>query len=379
MKVLVKSPLNPYSGYGQDGIDMVRALLKAGLDVYLDPTFVSGPLPNSVAVLLTRRLEAPFDLLIHHTDPAQLGISPQVRRAAKVAVAHTMWEYTTLDNLKGRSTLRKRLADYDTVLGYDTVTTAALERYITPAKTGLGVLQGGFWPQDWHFVPRDWHSGRWGFCMVGALHERKDPFVAIQAHKELKEEYPQEYDGAELHLKTNQLGLHPAMEHWVPKLRVHYDTWSDDVLHEFYASQHVLLAPSRGEGKNMPALEMQSTGGAVIATNWGGHTQWLSSSYAYPLDYTLAPVSPSTPDCLNARASKEHLKALMLHTYRNRDEVKVKAEKASTLIGQMCSWEAVVDRLFLRLKDLAPTGDRLLDHARRRRELTKGHPGLANV
>lgn len=379
MKVLLKSALNPYSGYGQDGVDLARALLKAGLDVYVDPTFVSGPLPSSVAVLLTRRLEAPFDLLIHHVDPGQLGLSPQARRAAKVTVAHTMWEYTSLDNLKGRGTLRKRLTDYDVVLGYDSVTTGAFERYINPTKTGLGVLQGGFWPDDWPFVSRDWDSGRFGFCMVGALHERKDPFVAIQAHKELKEEYPEEYDGAELHLKTTQLGLHPAMEHWVPKLRVHYDTWPDDVLHEFYASQHVLLAPSRGEGKNMPALEMQATGGAVIATNWGGHTQWLSPAYAYPLDYTLKPVSAKTPNCLNARASKEHLKALMLHTYRNRDEVRAKAEKASKLIGQMCSWQTVIDRMFLRLNDLAPGGDRLLDRARRQGELAKGHPGLANV
>ena len=84
MRILCKLPLNPFSGYGTDGIGIVRALLGAGCDVYLDPTFVSPPLPPDVAELLTKRLEAPFDLLIHHVDPAQMGLSPEARRAAKV-------------------------------------------------------------------------------------------------------------------------------------------------------------------------------------------------------------------------------------------------------------------------------------------------------
>jgi glycosyltransferase involved in cell wall biosynthesis len=375
MKILAKVPLNPYSGYGQDGIGIIRALMRAGLDVYVDPSFVSPPLPPDVAQLLTRRLEAPFDLLLHHVDPAQLELSPEARRAATTAVAWTMWEYSTVDNLKGRTTLRRRLRDYDLVLGYDGVTAGALQPHLGRAVGG--VLQGGFWPEDWEPVRRDWNSTRWGFCMVGQLHQRKDPFVAIQAFKELKDEYPDEFEPAELHLKTNTPGLHMAMEQWVPKLRVHYATWPVEVLRDFYAAQHVLLAPSRGEGKNMPALEFMATGGTVIATNWGGHTQWLSSAYAYPLDYELLPESPSTPHCMSARASKDHLKALMLHTLRNRDEVARKAAHAADVIPLLCHWDAVVDRLFIKLGELVPRhGHQLLHSYRRAREEAAGKVAL---
>ena len=368
MKILIKAPFNPYSGYGNDGIGITRALCNAGLDVYLDPSHVSPPLPADVADLLTKRLEAPFDLLIHHVDPAQLGISPEARRAAHTTVGWTMWEYSSLDNLKGRSTLRKRLRTFDMLLGYDTVTSEAFAPYLGPNTAG-GTLQGGFWPEDWQPVARDWHGPRFGFCMVGQLHQRKDPFVAIQAFRDLKEEYPEEFEPAELHLKTNVPGLHKAMEQWVPKLRVHYSTWPSDVLKDFYAAQHVLLAPSRGEGKNVPALEFMSTGGAVIATNWGGHTQWLSSSYAYPLDYILAAEAPTTPECCSARASKDHLKALMLHTFRNRAEVARKADLAAQIIPSMCNWNAVIDRLFLKLNELVPIrGAHLLHAYRRNRE-----------
>ncbi len=357
MKVLVKSAVNPYSGYGNDGIGLVQALVNLGLDVYLDPLFVAPPLPRAVAALLTKRLEAPFDLLIHHADPAQLGLSPEARRAAKLTVGWTMWEYESLDNLHGRSKLRKALRGYDLVLGYDTVTSTALAPYLS-RRSARGTLQGGYWPADWPAVAREWHSERFGFCMVGQLHQRKDPFVAIQAFKELKGEHPQEFDGAELHLKTNQPGLHMAMEQWVPKLRVHYSVWAADVLREFYASQHCLLAPSRGEGKNMPALEFLSTGGPVIATNWGGHTQWLSPAVGYPLNYTLKAIDGAHPTCRNARADKDHLKELMLHVYRNRDEARRKGEAAAALIPAMCSWDAVVRRLFDTVGEL-PGGDLL--------------------
>ena len=367
LKLLVKTPLSPYSGYGGDGIGIVRALLAAGLDVYLDPTCVAPPLPPDVAALLTKRLTAPFDLILHHADPGQLRLSPEARRATKTTIAWTMWEYTTLDGLKGRSRLRTNLKNYDAVFGYDPVTVAALTPYTGAAK--LGVLQGGFWPQEWPVVQRDWHSTRFGFCMVGALHQRKDPFVAIQAFKELKDEHPQEFEPAELHLKTNVPGLHMAMQEWVPKLRVHYDVWSQEVLREFYAHQHVLLAPSRGEGKNLPALEFLATGGTVIATNWGGHTQWLSNAYAYPLRFELMAEAPATPDCRSARADKDHLKELMLQVFRNRAEAARKGACAAELIPAMCNWDAVIGRLFTRIADLVPgRGEHILHGYRMARE-----------
>lgn len=374
IRVLVKAPLNPYSGYGTDGLGIVRSLIYAGCDVYLDPTHVSPPLPGEVAELLTKRLEAPFDLLIHHVDPGQLGITPEALRSSDITVGWTMWEYSTLDNLKQRRGLKKKLSSYDVVFGYDTVSATALRPYLKADQSE--VLQGGFWPEDWPYLERDWHSPRFGFCMVGQLHQRKDPFVAIQAFQELKDEHPEEFEPAELHLKSNTPGLHSKLSEMIPKLRIHYATWPEEVLRQFYAAQHVLLAPSRGEGKNLPALEFMSTGGTVIATNWGGHSQWLSTSYAYPLHFTLAPVDPATPDCLNARASKEHLKTLMLQAFRSRDEAKRKGSTAAKVIPGMCSWDAVIDRLFDKLARSVPgRGEQLLHRFRKTAEVARAAYG----
>lgn len=352
LKVLVKGPFSLYSGYGNDGIGLTRALMRSGADVYLQPTHVDAPLPEDVLSLLGKRLEAPFDLMIHHVDPMQFGIRPEERRASKITIGWTMWEYSSFANLKGRSYLAKAIKNYDLILGYDQVTVDCFKPYTGKTNSPkLSVLQGGFLPENWPKVERDWFSNRFGFAMCGVLSERKDPFVTIMAFKELKEEYPEEFEPAELHLKTTAPGLHSAMEQWVPKLRVHYDSWPEDVLKQFYSMQHVLCAPSRGEGKNMPALEFQSMGGAVIATNWGGHTGWLSSEYAYPLDYKLMPLDDN-PKVMNARADKDHMKQLMLHTFRNRAEVKRKADLAAQIIPEMMSWDSVVKKLYDKIAQL---------------------------
>jgi glycosyltransferase involved in cell wall biosynthesis len=360
LKVLLVMPYSSFSGYGNDSIGITRALMRMGADVYLQPSHMSPPLPKDIAMLMTKRLDGPFDLTINHWSPGELGIDSTIRQASEVTVAWSMWEYSSLDNLKGRSTLKKRMKSFDAFLGYDAVTLDGFQPYLSK-DTASGVLQGGYWPEDWKVEERDWFSDRFGFCMVGQLHDRKDPFVAIQAFQELKTEFPKDFEGAELHLKTNISGLHPAMEQWCPKLRVHEAVWPVEILRKFYSMQHVLLAPSRGEGKNMPALEFQSTGGAVIATNWGGMATWLSSSYAYPLNYSLVPVQPNLPNCKQARADKDHLKELLMHTYQNRFEVKEKARQASQVIPSMCDWDSVVSRLFLKISNILPEkGGRLL-------------------
>jgi glycosyltransferase involved in cell wall biosynthesis len=359
VKVLLNVPLSPFSGYGNDGIGLARAFVNWGADVYLQPSVVQSPLPEDIAMLLTKKLEAPFDLFINHHDPAALKSSREQKDASSVTVAWTMWEYSNFGNLPGRSKLRADMKYFDALVGYDDVSTACLRDY---ARKGQAVLtvQGGYVPEEWpESTERDWFGDRFGFCMVGQLHMRKDPFVAIQAFNELKQDPNIEFEGAELHLKTNLPGLHSAMEQVIPKLRIHYAVWQNDLLYKFYEAQHVLLAPSRGEGKNMPALEMQSTGGTVIATNWGGHTQWLNPAYNYPLDYVLAPVDQEHPKTLNARASVEHLKTLMLQAYQNRAEAKRKGELAAQMIPKLASWDSVVERLLLQLKDSVENGDKL--------------------
>lgn len=358
-KVLLKVPMSTYSGYGNDGIGIAQAFMRRGADVYLQPTHVDAPLPPDVAELLTKELKAPFDLFINHVDPMALNCSDEVQRAADVTVGWTMWEYSNLLNVKKKSlkTMKKRLQNFDMLAGYSDVDLGSFRPYYDGP---IVVRQGGFDPMEWPELQRDWDCDEFYFFMIGVLSQRKDPFRAVRAFAELRNEHEDFAKHARLSLKTTAPGLHSKMEDAYPGLRIFYDIWPTELVKQFYSVQHVLLAPSRGEGKNMPALEFMSTGGTVIATDWAGHKQWLSTQYAYPLKYDLEPVDELHKETLNARADVEHLKELMLHAFRNRDEVREKGRLAAQVIPPMCSWDTVVGRLLEDIKEQVPgKGERL--------------------
>jgi len=372
MKVLLRTPMSRYSGYGNDGIGLAQALMRAGADVYLQATSVDAPLPQDVANLLTKELAAPFDLYINHVDPANLQCPDEVVPHAAVKVAWTMWEYSNLLNLakKSRKDLRKRLKNFDAFIGYSDVDPDCFRPYFDGP---LFVLQGGFDPAEWpHMFDREWDTKEFHFAQIGVLSERKDPFRTIEAFRLARTMDAEFWRWARLSLKTTAPGLHHKIEDLYrdidpetgdefSSLRIFYDIWPTEVVRQFYKVQHCLLAPSRGEGKNVPALEFMSTGGTVIATNWAGHTQWLDPAYSYPLAYTLEPVSSDFPETFNARASIEDLARLMIHVFQHRNEAHEKGELAARIIPQAHSWDAVVAKLFLKLKDNLPAaqGERL--------------------
>ncbi len=355
LKVLIRTALNEYSGYGKDGCGMARALMRRGCDVYIEPTYVSPPLTEDIAHLLTKHLQAPFDLLIQHSDPDGLGVTPAARQCSDILVAWSMWEFDKPKPLSNRpSTFAHRLNPFDLALMYDQVGLDAWRPY-GPRRQAWGVLQGGYESSEWEYYPdRDWFGDRFMFIMHGQLHARKAPYVTIQAFNELKHEH-KEFESARLGLHTTIGDPLVVFANLIPGMKVWHEMWEKDVLEDFYRAAHVLVAPSRGEGKNLPALEMMTTGGGVAATNWGGHQQWLNPEYAYPLDYELTPTDAQCPDgAHDAKVSVQTMKEFMWHAFTHRDEVKQKAELAANVIPKMCDWSVVIESFFNRVRDLVP-------------------------
>jgi glycosyltransferase involved in cell wall biosynthesis len=357
IKVLIKSPYSIYSGYGQDGWGLARALVRWGADVYLQPTWLDVPVPPDLAPLLLKTLQAPFDLTINHWSPDQLGLRVEARRCTRLAVAWTMWEFGSLKPVcKGRSTLRERLKWYDLVLGYDPVSLASLEPYI-PAHVARGILLGGFDAGNWRPVERDWHGEQFGFAMHGALNNRKAPYTVLQAHLELREDDRAYRDQARLTFHTTTPPLFPELEGLLnadgdKRVRIHMDTWTDDYLKAFYAAQHCLVYPSQGEGKNVPCLEFMSTGGTVIHTRRGGPEMWLSGDVGWEVPYTLSPLIAKVPDgAAGAKVSVADLKAVMFEVFTHRDEARRRGRRAAELIPSMLDWSVVVEDLFRRICD----------------------------
>lgn len=366
MKVLIQAPLSPYFGYGNDGIGMTEAFQAIGADVYLEPAEVQSPLPVGVLEALSKDPKGPFDLSIIHLSPGALISNPGRKKAAKVLIGWTMWEWTTFEGHEAEHRLRDDLKHLDALVVYDEISKMAFEEhYDGPIIT----LQGGFDPSQWPPVERDFQEEVFRFIQIGVLTERKAPFDSVQAFKIARDKDEDFRKNARLSMKTTVPGLHSKMqdlfmetdEHGnkYPTLRIFYDTWPVETVKKFYESGHVLLAPSRGEGKNLPALEFLSTGAPVIASYWGGHKAWLSDEYAYGIDTHAVVADPEFRTAKWGQVDVEQMAELMLHTFHNRAEVERKGQIAAEVIPKMKSWETTFRQLIRTLSREVPEANGL--------------------
>lgn len=336
--VLLKVPMAANTGYGNDGFALARAFHQAGLDVRLFPTAVVPPVPMGVAQLLVKPLDVEFDYLIHHVDPKAMGLTDGEKKIAGKKIAWSMWEFTNLAP-EIAETFTKQLDGYDLLLAYDEISAQAFRPHAEEAGVEMRILQGGYWSEDWEYDirDRDW-GGTFRFCMVGQLHQRKNPFAAVRAFEEVHAEFPD----TELHLKTTMRTLHPAMMDRYSGLKIHYALWSEKRLKEFYGQCHTYVASSWGEGKNLPALEAQTMGVPVIYSDFGGHRQWGSSDIGWPVGGEIV---EHVPTLGSIRVDHDALVAAMKEAVRDRHATKRKGELASRMIPSMCDWQVVIRRL----------------------------------
>lgn len=359
MRTVLRAPLSTYTGYGNDGLGLSKALLNAGHDLSIHPIAVDPPLPKEIALVLTKPVSAGMDLHISHVDPGALETSMARQRDSRTNIAWTMWEYTKWDplgrppwlndNVSLEDGLRDRWKHFDAFVAYDEVTQRAFESL--ELDVPCIIQQGGYEPKRWPLIEnREWAQGPLRFFMLGQLHERKDPFVAIQAFQLLRDRRPDHT--AELHLKTTQPGLHPLMEDHNPGLFIHYKSWTDEQIYAFYSGMHVCLSPSRGEGKNMPALEFMSTGGVAAASDFAGHRQWLNPDYSITIPGHEHPVNPAvSQDCTNFRVSPEDLCDVMEWCLDNRPKLKEMGSLAARTIPVTHDWNNVLEHLLHKLRD----------------------------
>ncbi len=360
MKLLLRASFNRYTGYGNDGIDIARWLDKLGVDVIPWPAVTVLPgIPEDFAMLMTKTAPRTggrnvYDATVTFLPPFDIRIAPDTASARpvglplKIAPLHYGWSMWELDKLahrdmRGHGMGQRPWKRLTRMYAATEVSKEAFEFY-DPA-TEYKVLPMGIDPSTFKVVPRK-VDGPTKFFMVGELHQRKDPWLSIEAFRALKNEHGDDFD-AELHLKTNVQGTIPEqIEGWVPGIYVHRGHWPYHELLAWYEDMTCYLGPSRGEGALKPPMEFMAMGGTAIATFWSGPTVWLNDEVGYPLRFRLRLQDANDVDSpREARASSAHLKELMWHVHTHREEVRDKGMLAATHIRTNHSWEKVVGEL----------------------------------
>ena len=123
-----------------------------------------------------------------------------------------------------------------------------------------------------------------------------------------------------------------------------------------YRAADAFILPSRGESLGLHCLEAMASGLPIIATGWGGHTEFMTTENSWPIDYQMTDVPdevvaeiPFLAGSRWAEPDTRHLRSLMRHAFENREETTKKGKAAAAHAAENFSREKVAQLVKTRL------------------------------
>lgn len=134
-----------------------------------------------------------------------------------------------------------------------------------------------------------------------------------------------------------------------PPVTLLMDDYTPGQIAALYEACDAYVAPSRGEGFGLPMAEAMLHGLPVIATGWGGHTDFCTERTSFPIRYQMARSSShlaGKETALWAEPDEAHLAELLRAVHADENgEVASKVAQARALVTEQYSWDAVAKRL----------------------------------
>jgi len=182
------------------------------------------------------------------------------------------------------------------------------------------------------------------FGSFGDFSPRKGIDVLVRAFRD-------EFTSAEsvrLLLKSNSenCGCDPLD----PRISFLSGFWNQEKLLDFLGTLNVFVLPSRGEGFGLCGIEAMSTGLPLIATNWGGPTEYMNPADSYPLAYRLIDAGGVSSNYVRyfgqwAEPDYEHLRYLMRYLYEHPEEAGKKGLAAAARVHEKWTWDRVAQQM----------------------------------
>ncbi|OXM14330.1 glycosyltransferase [Paenibacillus herberti] len=280
--VVWRGPMERFGGLGNASREYVRALRRAGMGV-------STGAPRRLTGSNGRQL------LVYHFPPNTLDPNKARRRYAKV-VLNTVWETTKIP-----SQWKRAINRYDAV--------------IVPSRHNVKVMRDSGVTVPLYRVPHGVNTSRFHpgnspaalpgsagcfvFLSVFSFQHRKNPEALLRAYLE---EFS-EQDRVLLVIKTSgwkETGGAEAVRRSIARYRaslrlphrpapIHIITGniSERQLRGLYTAADAFVLPTRGEGVGMPFMEALASGIPVIATRWGGQSDFLTDGNSFAVPYRL--------------------------------------------------------------------------------------------
>lgn len=280
--VVWKGPVHKKSGLGGASRAYVRSLKRQGVTVRV------GALRNGITVKVKKAL-------IYHHIPTHMHWKKE-RINYDPIILNTVWE--TSRTPKGwLSNMNK----FDAICVPSQHNKRALQN--SGVKVPIFIVPHGVNTVEFHpknkklTLPRA--AGKFTFVSVFGFQHRKNPEGLLRAYWE---EFSSK-DNVILVIKTNGYAAYEN-EKWIQqkiwqykkRLGIRKDTapvviigkrFSEKQLKGLYTLADAFVLPTRGEGVGLPFLEALASGVPVIATGWGGQTDFLTHNNSFLIPFKL--------------------------------------------------------------------------------------------
>jgi glycosyltransferase involved in cell wall biosynthesis len=307
-QILLRAPLNGYTGYGLHANQIVTDLQSLGYEfliraVDINETF--APIPHNVRKSVVCQ-EQPNEWELVLTPP---GFSPL---NGKRTVQFTMWESTKLplhaiDNLN-------RCEAVIVPSGWNASCFCG-----SGVKTPIHIVPLGIKTDVFKYAPMSMR----GPCIFGAAGRlesggtRKGINFVIEAFKKA---FPPQ-SNVRLHVK-----IFPDCE--IPSSadpRIHFTRkyLNEQQMANWFQSLTCFVSGARGEGWGLMQHQALASGRPIISVRFGGTAEFFTERLGYALNFRLVPAEDLYTGCgLWAEPDEEHLISLMLQVYRNRKQAR---------------------------------------------------------
>jgi glycosyltransferase involved in cell wall biosynthesis len=133
-----------------------------------------------------------------------------------------------------------------------------------------------------------------------------------------------------------------------------------ELMPNLYAAANAFVLASRGEGWGLPYGEAMAMGLPTIATEWGGHLDFMNETNSYlvetdgmvPMDEETRAVLQVEPGLQWAEPSVDSLRQIMRRVFERPAEAKAKGEAARSTMAAQATWEKAALRVWERAEAL---------------------------
>jgi len=311
--------------------------------------------PSGHTVLAEGRLREglPFPVTLLHANadmtPAVLDLLPIATRAGGFEIGYWFWELSHFPARFGDRFFMLNEVWAPTAFcqrAFETISSIPV-RHVPPCALPPVVVEG-------NREAFDLDDDRFYFFYgldVASIPERKNPMAAIDAIRRLA---PHASRPVGLVLKVSQASKNPEIVETLRRaaaglpVKIIAETSSRAAMETLLASCDGLLHLHRSEGLGLLPIECMYLGKPVVATNYGGVTDFLDDQVGYPVDFDIRHLTedhePYPAGAIWAEPRVEHAAELMASILDNPEELETKLAAAQQRVQGIYGVEAAGER-----------------------------------